>query len=166
MPEYRPWVSKLLKHGQNTMVSEEFAWLLVGNWFSYWNVTSKSYYVQRNARGTTEKLHRVIMAAKVGRPLLRSELVDHINHDTTDNRDENLRLATSSENNANRKGLDKNNTSGYRGVSWYKSKQKWGAHASINGKQYHLGYHKTPELAAQVFITFATANMPGYINRG
>jgi len=36
--------------------------------------------------------HRLIMAQALGRPLLRSEVVHHVNHDTTDNRLENLSL--------------------------------------------------------------------------
>lgn len=39
--------------------------------------------------------HRLIMAQHVGRPLLRSEVVHHINHDVTDNRIENLQLFAS-----------------------------------------------------------------------
>ncbi len=36
--------------------------------------------------------HRLIMAQSIGRPLLRTEVVHHINHDPTDNRLENLQL--------------------------------------------------------------------------
>jgi hypothetical protein len=36
--------------------------------------------------------HRLVMARRIGRPLLRSEVVNHINHDPRDNRPENLEL--------------------------------------------------------------------------
>jgi endogenous inhibitor of DNA gyrase (YacG/DUF329 family) len=36
--------------------------------------------------------HRLIMARRLGRPLLRTEVVNHINHDPRDNRRENLEL--------------------------------------------------------------------------
>ena len=36
--------------------------------------------------------HRLVMAQWIGRPLLRSEVVNHINHDPRDNRRENLEL--------------------------------------------------------------------------
>lgn len=39
--------------------------------------------------------HRIVMAQKLGRPLLRTEVVDHINSVTSDNRPENLRLFAS-----------------------------------------------------------------------
>ena len=50
--------------------------------------------------------------------------VDHINGDTTDNRIENLRKASLSQNQHNSK-KNKNNSSGHKGVSWDKSKNKW-----------------------------------------
>ena len=48
--------------------------------------------------------------------------VDHINRDSLDNQDFNLRLATCSQNQANRE-VNKNNTSGFKGVSWDKGTQ-------------------------------------------
>jgi len=50
--------------------------------------------------------HRLIIAQQLGRPLLRSEVVHHINHDATDNRPENLELFTSN-------GEHKKSESGY-----------------------------------------------------
>ena len=58
--------------------------------------------------------HRVIWAMHYGE---WPDQVDHINHDKADNRIENLRTVTHSENARNRK-LNKNNTSGHAGVTW------------------------------------------------
>lgn len=66
-------------------------------------------------RVTKQRLHRVILSRMLGRELLPTEFVDHINHDTLDNRRENLRLATIHQNMQNR-GMSTNNTSGYKGV--------------------------------------------------
>ncbi len=50
--------------------------------------------------------------------------IDHINGIRYDNRIENLRLVSKSENQKNRQ-IDIRNKSGYTGVFWYKAKQKW-----------------------------------------
>lgn len=64
--------------------------------------------------------------------------IDHINGVGTDNRVENLRLATSQENNRNRR-IAKNNTSGIRGVCWNRFKKKWKAYIMIDSRLYNLG---------------------------
>ena len=71
--------------------------------------------------------------------------VDHINMVRSDNRIDNLRLATRSENAMNR-GKQNDNTSGYKGVSWHKSSGKWQAKIKKNGKCIYLGtYHDVLE---------------------
>lgn len=64
--------------------------------------------------------------------------VDHINHDTTDNRKKNLRIATRSQNMMNRK-IYSNNTSGKVGVKQYGTNNKWSADISVNGTRIYLG---------------------------
>ncbi|CAM6588387.1 HNH endonuclease [Escherichia coli] len=76
--------------------------------------------------------------------------IDHINRVRTDNRISNLRLVTHSENMQNRK-IQKNNKSGYRGVSWDAKYGKWRARINASGKCINLGYHDTAELAAAAF---------------
>jgi len=66
--------------------------------------------------------------------------VDHINNDPLDNRKENLRVATVSNNTRNRKSKNTNNTSGYRNVCWIESKRQWVVQLHINGKNERLGY--------------------------
>jgi len=59
--------------------------------------------------------------------------VDHINHDTHDNRPINIREATHSQNNHNmQKGIK--NTSGHKGVSWCSTRSKWIGSVKMNGK--------------------------------
>jgi hypothetical protein len=83
------------------------------------------------------KAHRVILSIIHGIDLAGIE-VDHINGDGSDNRIENLRIASSIKNNWNR-GRAKNNTSGFRGVCWDAQRDKWMAHISANGKFHYLG---------------------------
>jgi hypothetical protein len=53
-------------------------------------------------------------------------IVDHKEQfDTLNNRKSNLRVTTNSKNNRSRRGLNKNNTSGYRNVSYNKIQKNW-----------------------------------------
>lgn len=85
--------------------------------------------------GRVYEVQRVIMDVQFD----NSVVVDHINHDTLDNRKENLRVAKRSENSKNRKSKNSNNTSGYRNVSWNSSINKWMVQLQIDGKNNCLG---------------------------
>lgn len=76
--------------------------------------------------------------------------IDHINRIKTDNRIENLRPATSSQNKGNIPLL-RNNRSGYRGVSLNSRSGKWHAQIKIHGKQTYLGRTDTPQEAAILY---------------
>ena len=81
--------------------------------------------------------------------------VDHINGYGLDNRRENLRLASPSQNRRNLNGLKSNNSSGFRGVIKRKDKKNdkiWRARISgPDGKRKNLGQFKSPEEAAISF---------------
>ena len=87
------------------------------------------------------------------------EFIDHINHNPTDNRWCNLREATYATNNKNRR-LGKDNTSGYKGVSWHKGRNKWRAEIRVDGIGKHLGYYDTPEAASKAYCV-ASATFHG-----
>jgi hypothetical protein len=74
------------------------------------------------------------------------EEIDHIDGDPNNNRIANLRLATRQENNRN-VGLRKDNSTGIKGVYWYKPYEKFHARIQIDGKGIHLGYFETLEEA-------------------
>jgi hypothetical protein len=75
--------------------------------------------------------------------------IDHINGDRSDNRIDNLRAVTRSENQCNR-GVLANNTSGYPGVSWHKKSNAWLVRVMKDGKTRLQMYFKDFELAALV----------------
>jgi hypothetical protein len=81
--------------------------------------------------------------------------VDHINGLRDDNRWVNLRAATKTQNMRNVTTQRKNNTSGYKGVSWYEPNKKWAAKIRVNKRLLHLGYFATPESANDVYCAAA-----------
>lgn len=82
-------------------------------------------------------LHREILERKLGRKLKPGEEVDHINHNTLDNRRCNLRLASRRENARNR-GAQKNNKLGVKGISQRKDGM-YRARIKVNGISIELG---------------------------
>jgi len=74
--------------------------------------------------------------------------LDHINRNKSDNRIQNLRECTPSENGANQKSYG---IVGYKGVKRSKTKGKYQAQIGHNNKQYYLGLFDTPELAALAY---------------
>ena len=73
--------------------------------------------------------------------------LDHRDGDKGNNRIANLRLATNQENQRN-VGLQKNNSTGIKGVHWHKGTGKFRAEISVGDKRRHLGYHDTLAEAA------------------
>ena len=70
--------------------------------------------------------------------LIIGKYCDHADRNAFNNRKYNLRQANASENSANRSVLLRN-TSGFIGVSWDKSRNKWAAHIGAKNKKMHLG---------------------------
>lgn len=78
------------------------------------------------------------------------KVVDHINLNGLDNRRGNLRLCTDGQNKANGR-IRRDNTSGYRGVYWNASANKWQAYISVNSKRLYLGVFSDPWDAAVAY---------------
>ncbi len=76
--------------------------------------------------------------------------VEHKDQDKTNNAWSNLRIASSSENSANRY-KNKNNTSGYKGVYLHKGTEKWMAKIGYNNKLIYLGYFDCKLEAAKAY---------------
>lgn len=113
-----------------------------------WRAMKKqnTWYAVRTTYNPTRVIlmHREIMNAP------NDKQVDHINRNGCDNRRKNLRLCTNQQNGANR-GAQKNNTSGYKGVYWHKTKSKWNAKIKVSGKKIHLGYYQSVKDAAKAY---------------
>lgn len=114
--------------GEQVLVSDEDFGVING---SSLHLDNKGYVKIHHGRNWS-KLHRVLTNCPDNLE------VDHINGDKLDNRRENLRICTRSEN-ARNKGLTKNNKSGVAGVSWDEARNKWMASIKLNKKSYNLG---------------------------
>lgn len=105
-------------------------------------------YLHGGIHGRSYVAHRVAWALHYGEWPVNH--IDHINGVRTDNRIENLRQATNSQNLMNR-GKQENNTSGYKGVYFNKEKNKWQAHIHSGGENIYLGRFSTPEAAHDAY---------------
>lgn len=141
-----------LTKGQYTLVdNEDFERLNAYRWYIMWNKTTKSFYAMRNSKLVNGKYKTIHMAREIMQPPAKM-VVDHINHDTLNNQKKNLRICTYSQNLMNR-GKTSKNTSGFKGVCFYKVRKKWGAHIMVNQKQTYLGLFATPLLAYKAYCT-------------
>jgi len=104
---------------------------------------NSDYYQVRlynNGIGKTYKIHRLLYCAYNNCEIPDGYVIDHINNNSLDNRSDNLRLATINQNNSNRK-LGKNNTTGYKNVSYAKHTNSYKVQITSNGNT-HTSYHK------------------------
>lgn len=100
--------------------------------------------VKKNGINIGISMHREIMDAPKGMK------VDHINGNRLDNRKTNLRLCNNQQNVHNSK-VNRVNKSGFKGVSWMKSRNKWRARIKIDMKEKHLGLFPSREEAARSY---------------
>lgn len=79
-----------------------------------------------------------------------SKCIDHADGDSLNNQKQNLRPCTYSQNGYNQ-GIRKDNTSGYKGVSWNKGNKRWHAVIKNDSKFIFLGGFKDPIEAAKAY---------------
>jgi hypothetical protein len=117
-------------------------------WFARIKKGATSYAVRRatdsDGRNLDVYMHRVIAQTPTEFD------TDHVDGNGLNNRRSNLRYATKSQNMHNmRKRRD--NTSGFKGVSWHKSSEKWMARIRLNGEQHHIGSFTTLQAAHEAY---------------
>lgn len=135
-----------LTQGKVTLVDDHrFEYLNQWKWHAFHD-KNRWYALRRGPRPKAKMIlmHRVITNAPDGFE------VDHKDRDGLNNTDDNLRLATESQNQANRTAL-KNNRCGFKGVVYYARRNVYRARIKMLGKTHHLGYFKTPEEAARAY---------------
>lgn len=153
-----------LSQGQFAIVdAADYEWLNQWKWYAAWRKSIKSFYAARMEKKTRLVLmHREILGLSKG----DKREGDHVESALTlDNRRSNLRVASHAQNSQN-KGLQANNKSGFKGVSWAKRQKKWTAHIGANGKHKNLGYFADPEEAHDAYCAAAKALHGEFTNAG
>ena len=114
--------------------SGEFRWINSGKKAGCTHKSSGYRHIKINS--VTYQAHRIAWCyMNCDTPMS----IDHINGDKSDNRIENLRVVTDSENQKNQKKYRTNN-SGFTGVHWHSFSNKWRADITVNRKKKTIGY--------------------------
>lgn len=132
---------------------EDRFWSKVNKTETCWEWTAASlplgYGVIRVDKSNV-RAHRLSYEMHVG-PIPEGMQVDHICHNPPCVNPEHLRLATNKQNRENEGGLRATNTSGSRGVTWNKRRNKWQTQVCHNGRLHGAGhYHSFDEAVAAV----------------
>lgn len=104
----------------------------------FWYITGVTGYPSTNIGKWPETRHMIELHRFLLGPAPEGMEWDHINRDKLDNRRANLRAVTGSVNQRN-KWNRSDNSSGFRGVSWLKQREKWEAYIQAGGRKRHLG---------------------------
>jgi len=109
--------------------------------YSWW-LSGWGYAGYRLTGGKTMYLHKSII------PVPKGMEIDHINGNKLDNRKQNLRVCTRSQNVANTVKPKHGTTSQYKGVFWNKLNQNWNVQITVKRKRIHIGCFKEERHAA------------------
>jgi hypothetical protein len=111
----------------------------------------KNGYIRISIDSKDYRAHRLAWLYFYG--IFIDRQIDHINHNTSDNRIINLRLATQGQNNQNQNRSHIDNKSGFLGVSFNTYKNKYFSRIQVERKQYFLGYFNTAIEAHEAYLT-------------
>jgi len=131
-------------HGMNTFNSK-FSGRIAGS------VMEKGYLTV-SVSGNRFLVHRVVWKLVTG--IEPPKHIDHRDLNKANNKFQNLRQATKSQNGFNRNPSVSNST-GFKGVSWDSSREKFYSSIFANGKTVSLGRHTTAEQAYAAYCKAA-----------
>lgn len=150
-----------LTQGRTAIVDDaDYEWLSQWKWcVSKWG---NRYYavrgIERNGDSHTVLMHREILKPPSGFK------TDHKDGNGLNNCRSNLRVATDSQNAANRGKTKQRATSKYKGVSWYRKGQKWQAHICFLNRSIGLGHFNSEIAAAGAYDVAARKYFGEYAN--
>lgn len=111
----------------------------------YISISGKTQYVRGYGNKKQFRLHRLIL--NITDPKIS---VDHIDGNGLNNQKSNLRACSHKQNSRNKR-LNRNTSTGYKGVSLAKRKNKFRAYIKTESRQLHLGHFNTAEEAAKAY---------------
>lgn len=144
-----------LLNGMISIVDDsDFLYLNKFRWLASYSPTTNTYYAYRTYTASLKKrifvrMHREILG--ITDPKIQ---IDHKNKDTLDNRRGNLRIATASQNGANRRKRE-NCSSQYFGVYWDKGIKRWVARLTLNKEKIFGGCFIIEKDAAMAYDRIA-----------
>lgn len=149
-----------LTQGKYAMVdNKDFTVLSKFKWYAHLQKsTYNTFYAVRMCGRKLLYMHREIMNTP------KNMETDHIDGDGLNNCRSNLRICTSRENRCNKR-RQKNNTSGFIGVSWHKASNKWRATLTNNGKSLSLGHFTLKKYAYEAYINGCRKYHGEFINK-
>ena len=159
-PEY---IEIPLTRGQVTRISPcKLAKALTKKWCAYRNPSTGAFYAVSSEKAGVNRwrtiyMHRFLLGLEYGDP----RKGDHIkSDDTLNNTDENIRIVNDSQSVWNTR-KQKNNKTGFKGVSYDRSRDTYTAHICVNKKQINLGRRKTAEAAYRELYVPAALRLHG-----
>jgi len=125
-----------LTQGQVALVDDDdYEHVMKYKWCASWHKNTQSFRAHGTVDGENVLLSRFIMGAN------KSEIVDHKNMNTLDDRRSNLRICSRSQNQCNRAKPNSKSSSKYKGVYHDKreGRGQYTAYINLHGKRKHLG---------------------------
>jgi hypothetical protein len=119
-----------LSQGQFALVDDDdYQSLNQFKWYAVWAKNSQFYARRREVDSGKEiSMQNAVLPPRLGL------IVDHRKRtETLDNRKGNLRYATNSQNQANKR-VQSNNKTGYKGICWNKRRSRWRVQVWLGGK--------------------------------
>jgi hypothetical protein len=123
--------------------SKNYNWLNQWKWYYAHGYAVRNVY-EKDERHYQVRMHRLIANTPDGMD------TDHINGNKLDNREDNLRVCNRSQNVAN-SFVEKQNKSGFKGVSWKQKNKKWVVQIRSNNVVHHIGLFKDVYEAAKAY---------------
>lgn len=138
-----------LTQGKFAIVDEaDYKWLSQWKWYALKQHNGDWYAVRNQWKNGKSKL--VYMHREIHKTPGESE-TDHRDHNGLNNRHSNLRFATTSQNQHNRKKDKRIRTSHFKGVCWHRLANKWCARITVEYQTIYLGLFRSEIEAAHVY---------------